>query len=174
MPQKENTKRWYVAYTYPNAEKKALQSLNRIGVTAYLPLQKVTRKWSDRMKQLELPLFSNYIFIKTSPVELHYPLQVKQLISYVTFEGKAAFVSDKLVETLRRITELGLQVSDESIYTTGTLVRISDGPFEGIEGVVLRQNGKTKLVVRIEAMRRSVSVEIGVEKVNLIHTVQSF
>ena len=160
MSHSEAKKKWHVAYTYPNAEKKVHKLLINIGVTSFLPMLNVISKWSDRTKQVQLPLFPNYIFINVSPKDLYVPLQIKQLLYYVSFDGKAAIVNDTLVESLKKILNGEGIVSEEEYTKAGMPVKVIHGPFAGVEGVVIKKNGKTKLVVQIEAMKRAISVEI--------------
>ena len=63
-------KHWYVLYTKSNCEKKVAELLNKRGVETYCPINKVYRQWSDRRKQLSVPLFTSYVFVKTEEPEL--------------------------------------------------------------------------------------------------------
>lgn len=168
----ETYKSWYVAYTYPNAEKKVKRMLEQSGVTSFLPLQKVVRKWSDRTKKLELPFFPNYIFIYTSFKEMHIPLKIKGILRYVTFEGNAATISDGVIESLKKILIGEAVVSNKAFHQVGTPVKITRGPFVGIEGKIARQNGKTRLLVQIKSLNRVVSVDISSDMVENIDWIQ--
>lgn len=165
---KESNK-WYIAYTYSKAERKALEKMENMGVSSFLPLHKVVRNWSDRRKIIEVPLFPNYIFIYTSASHMHELLKLKELIRYVTFDGKAATVEDDLIVSLKKMAGHDVEVSTFS-YVPGTSVRIEEGPFTGVEGVLVRQNGTNRLVVQIQALQRLVSVEISSSRVRPLDT----
>ena len=104
MQNKETNPLWHVAYTMPRSEKKAFNSLERIGVTSFFPVRCVLRKWSDRTKKLELPLFPNYIFINTTPQRRFEVINVPEVVRYVCFEGKPAIIPESLLESLRKIS----------------------------------------------------------------------
>jgi transcription antitermination factor NusG len=160
-------KNWHVAYTYPKAEKKVQRMLDKLGIVSFLPLHKEIRTWSDRKKQIELPLFPNYIFIYTSLRERYKPLQVKSIVSYVSFDGKPATVPESVIDSLRTILNLNVEVTNEhcNLYEIGNRVTITEGPFAGIEGILLKKNGKSRLVLQIESLNREVSVEVAVSMV---------
>ena len=129
-----------------------------MGVSSFLPLQKVIRVWNDRKKKLEVPLFPSYIFIYTSAVERYQLLTIDGLIRYVTFEGKPATISSTVIDSLKKMLVSDVEVSSES-FIAGMPVKINDGPFIGAEGILIRKNGKARFVVQIDALQRTVSVD---------------
>lgn len=159
-----NQKQWYIAYTFPKAERKIYKKLELIGVTSYLPLHDVIRTWSDRKKKLTVPLFPNYIFIYTSASECYNLLSVKEIVKYVTFDGKPALISQSMIDSLKKMLTCDVEVSKEMLYT-GMPVRVIEGPFLGTEGILLRQNGKSRLVILIDALQRSVSVDVSISSI---------
>jgi transcription antitermination factor NusG len=160
MSRIETPRSWHVAYTFPKAERKAFYSLAKMGITSYFPVHFVFRQWSDRVKRLEMPLFPNYIFIHISPQERHEALEAKELVRYVCFDGKPATVPNSLIDSLKSVSEGEVEVSNETFDQIGMPVCISEGPFTGVKGILIRRNGKSKLVVRIESLKSAVLVEI--------------
>ena len=156
---KSDERKWHIAYTFAKAERKAFKKLESMGVIAFLPLHYVVRNWSDRKKKLEVPIFPNYIFIYTSASERYDVLQLKELVRYVAFDGKPAIVSDSLIESLKKMLEGDVEVSDDEFYE-GMEVKVVDGLFCGAEGILVRKNSHNRLVVQIKVLRRSVSVDI--------------
>jgi transcription antitermination factor NusG len=169
LPRKQGraSKDWHIGYTCPKAEKRVHKKLEIMGVTSFLPLQKVIKNWSDRKKKLEIPLFPNYIFIHTSPSERYDILQVNGLVRYVTFEGKPATVPDSLINSLQKMLSGDLEVTNEQ-FIAGMAVKIIDGPFAGIEGQLIRNNGKSRLFVQINVLQRNVSVDISASSIVLL------
>jgi transcription antitermination factor NusG len=155
-------KNWYVAYTLPRAEKQTQRMLEKLGIVSFLPLHKVMRNWSDRKKQIELPLFPNYIFIYISSRDRYKPLQIKNIIKYVSFAGKPATVPESVIDSLQKILDLNVEVANDryNLYNTGIRVTITEGPFAGTEGIFLKNNGKSRLVLQIESLNRELSVEV--------------
>ena len=153
-------RRWYVAYTFPKSEQKVQKTLERMGVESYLPLQYVVRRWSDRNRALRVPLFPNYLFINASLKERSMTFSVREIVKYVSFGGKPATVTDSVIDSLRIILRTPCSSYVEGCINMGSPVKIACGPFAGIEGVVLRRHGKYRLVVEINALKRSVAVDL--------------
>ena len=86
------TKKWLVVYTKPRWEKKVNTSLVNKGIEAYCPLNKVRRKWSDRMKTIEEPLFKSYVFVKVEDAGMTEVRFVDGVLNYVYWNGKPAIV----------------------------------------------------------------------------------
>jgi transcription antitermination factor NusG len=160
MDQQLLSKDWYVAYTFPRAEKKVCSTLEKMGVSSFLPMCNVLRKWSDRIKKISVPLFPNYVFVNINPVERHQVLKVDGLLRYVSFGGKPSTVSEKQIDSLKKMLAGEVEVSNEIYDRVGTPVIITSGPFAGIEGLFIRKNKKNRLVVQIAVLQKSVSVDI--------------
>lgn len=157
--QSDELKKWYIAYTFPKAERKVYKKLEIMGIKSFLPLHMVVRQWSDRKKMLEVPLFPNYLFVHTSGNERFEALQIKEIVKYVSFDGKPVTVPEALITSLDKMIKGNVEVSSEE-YCVGTPVKVTDGPFCGAEGVLIRKNSKTRLVIQIKALGRCVSVDI--------------
>ena len=159
---------WYVAYTYPQAERKADKNLNRLGVTTFLPLHTVVRQWSDRKKKLEVPLFPNYVFVCTSPQRRFEIFNVKEVVSLVSFEGQPATVSDDTINAIGKMMKGDVDLDQVVDYDEGTAVRISEGQFAGTEGVLVRKNGKKRLVIHVKVLNTYLSVDVSAHHVEAI------
>lgn len=97
---------WKVIYLYPNFEKKVLKTLTGMKVESYLPLYLVKRKWSDRIKLLEKPLFPNYLFVRPAQKLMYEVLGVHGVVKYVSFDGRPAYVPDKEIVQIRSIVAI--------------------------------------------------------------------
>lgn len=151
---------WYVAYTYPKAERKVQRKVEDIGVESYLPMSKVVRQWSDRKKKLEMPVFPNYIFIRATPHERYQALNIRELVRFVSFEGTPVTISDKEIESIKTVLTMNTEVSNERFHRVGTKVQITSGGFAGATGVLLRKEGKQRLLVQLEALQQAFSVSL--------------
>jgi len=160
MELKTSSKHWYVAYTFPNAEKSIQRSLVKMQITSFLPLRETVRDWKDRRKKISTPLFPNYIFIYSSHKERYEALCVKGIVKYVSFEGKPAIIRNEQIESLKRLVHGDIEVHQRSVLKPGNRVTITDGPFCGVVGTLERINGNTRLVVVIDCLGRAVSVNI--------------
>src|SRR5690349_19542129 len=99
------TKRWYAVYTKPRWEKKVYQLLQEKGVETYCPLNKVHRKWSDRMKIVEEPLFKSYVFVKVKEEDKTPVRMVSGVVNFVYWLGKPAIIKDKEIETIKKFLD---------------------------------------------------------------------
>jgi transcription antitermination factor NusG len=95
-------KKWYVVYTKPRWEKKVYGLMAERGMEAYCPLNRVRKKWSDRVKWVEEPLFKSYVFVKAEEMELQNVRFINGVVNFVYWLGKPAIVKDKEIEIIRK------------------------------------------------------------------------
>jgi transcription antitermination factor NusG len=98
----ENKKRWYVVYTKSRWEKKVYSLLVNNGVEAYCPLNRVRKKWTDRIKWVEEPLFKSYVFVKMTEEQQTGVRMINGVVNFVYWLGKPAVVKEKEIETIRK------------------------------------------------------------------------
>lgn len=158
--------KWYVVYTFPNSEKKVHTCLVQKDMTSFLPLQKVTRQWSDRKKIVEIPLFPNYIFVYTTSHEKFKVLDIDGVSRYITYNGSPATISEKDITTIKRLIGNSEVVVEK--YLEGDTVKIVDGPFIGLSGVVFERKGKTRFGIKIASINQSISVELDISSIKKI------
>ncbi|ACU61068.1 UpxY family transcription antiterminator [Chitinophaga pinensis] len=152
--------KWYVAYTRANFERKVAKDIVDQQIEHYLPLRRETRKWSDRLKQIEVPLFPNYIFVKIKLQHKVNILGIPGVLSLVSFSGQPVSVSEREIQHIRKIEERGQDIALEYYYCVGDRVRITQGIFTGMEGILLRKSGQMRFVLKLPAISQAVSVEI--------------
>jgi transcription antitermination factor NusG len=152
-------RQWCAAYVIARHEKVVADQMARRSVESFLPVYRSIRKWKDRRAQVEFPLFPSYLFIRISLHERVRALQVPGVVQIVSFQGMPAAVPDDQIESLR--TALELRRSEPYPYVAaGQRIRIKAGPLQGLEGVVVRQNSQTRIIVSIDFIQRSTSVEL--------------
>ena len=154
-------KSWFVAYTYPRAEKKVHARIKEHGIESYLPLRKVKRKWNDRTKSIEVPLFSSYLFVSTQEKNLLKLEEIAGLSRFISFRNKYAVVLDEEIEKIKRLTA-GDRIMDVEAgeLKSGRRVQVKEGALKGLEGVLLEANGKERFAVEIETLDRVIIVNI--------------
>lgn len=152
---------WTVAQLKPNHERVAAQQLSMQGVTSFLPIYQVTRKWSDRVKKLELPLFPGYLFCRYEQPLRRKILKTLGVTRLLGSGVEPEPVSDDEVTAIQRIVASGLPCRPLGDAHQGDRVRICDGPLRDLEGVVMRGNDqRNHLVVSVALLQRSVSVHV--------------
>ena len=152
--------RWHVVYTMPKAEKKVASSIGEIGIETYLPLCTEVRQWSDRRKKIEVPLFPNYVFVKVDERSRRCIYNIKESVRFISIDNRPAVVGEKEIQTIKQVLSAGNKVSSEAYFQQGMTVRIKHGQFAGLEGLVLKRNGTTRLLVRIERLMKAYSFNI--------------
>ena len=94
--------RWYAVYTKPRWEKKVYGLLVEEGLEVYCPLNRVRKKWSDRVKWVEEPLFKSYVFVRLAESGLSSVRMVNGVVNFVYWLGKPAIIKDKEIESIRK------------------------------------------------------------------------
>lgn len=150
---KNTEKNWYALYTKPRWEKKVHKVLEQKGFEAYCPLNKVRRKWSDRMKTIEEPLFKSYVFVHVAATEMTEVRYVDGVLNYVYWNGKPAIVKDEEIIEIKKFLSEYDDVSVSSIdIKPADQVMLNAGVMMGATGRVLRVLGNNTVEVRIDSL----------------------
>ena len=156
-----NSPKWIVAYTKPKHEKTVKDALIKNNFEVYLPVLKKRRKWSDRKKWIEFPLFSSYVFVKTQPKNSLFVVKTYGIVKIIKFGKDIAIVNEKDIAMIKRINEGGYKPRNEDYFIKGDPVIVMDGPLEGLVGEVIRiEGGKNRLIMRIDTIQQSISINI--------------
>ena len=151
---------WYALQVRPRFEKVIASTLLNKGYEGFLPLYRHRSRWSDRMKEVELPLFSGYLFCRFD-INKRLPILVTPGVMHVVGIGKTPQpVEEDEIAALQSLVFSGLQAEPRSYLNIGERVRIEIGPLSGVEGVLVALKGSTRLVLSVSLLQRSVSVEI--------------
>ena len=153
-------KNWYALYTRPRHEKKAYDLLLEKGEEAFLPLMEEIRVYGKRKKKVEKPLFPSYLFCH---FEYKYRIPILQthgIIKVVNFNGEPAIIPDWQIDSLKILLENPAAFRMESYLRPGDLVEVKNGPFAGMKGTVKIIKGESRLVLTIEGIMQSISVEV--------------
>jgi transcription antitermination factor NusG len=151
---------WYVTCTSPRHEKCVAHQLEERGISSFLPLYSSVRRWKDRRKILELPLFPGYVFVRMNPENRISILRLPGVLGLITFQGKPAQVATDELENLRHGITDGARVRPHPYLKAGRQVRIRTGPMAGLEGIFVRRRDRTRIVLTISLIQRSVSIEV--------------
>lgn len=160
---------WFTVQTRYRFEKKVSAQLSSKGMEVFLPLRKENRAWSDRTKEVTIPLFPGYAFVRSdrSVVRRLQVLQTAGVMGFVSFAGTAAIVPLKQIEDLQLLLAKDVPFSLYPFVQVGRRVRISGGSLHGIEGLLTKRE-QGNLVISIESIRRSLAVEIQGYEVEMI------
>lgn len=149
---------WTVLHTRPRCEKKVVDFCTRTGVPVYLPLRKKVHRYGARERVFLSPLFPGYTFCIVSQPERSTLRQNRHVANVLDVVDQG-----KLVEQLRQVRQ-ALEVGDVAevmpYLEQGRHVRVTGGALKGLEGIVVRVKGKTRVVLNVDMIRQSVAVEV--------------
>jgi len=151
---------WYALYTCARHEKRVAEQIERRRMSCYLPLYRSVRRWKDRRKELELALFPGYVFVHMSLANKVKVLEVPGAVRLVSFNGQPAALPAEEIEMLRTRLASNSKVEPHPFLRAGRKVRVHSGPFQGLEGVVVRRKDRCRLIFSIDLIQRSLAIEV--------------
>jgi len=152
---------WFAIRTRSRHEKMVAEQLERQSIENFLPLVKSTHKWSDRKKDVELPLFAGYSFARLVLCS-HDRLRVLQthgVAGFVGVRGIGIPIPEGQIKSLRTLLANQVQIRDHPFLAIGQRIRIRGGVLDGVEGILAAQDDR-QLVISVEPIHRSLSVSI--------------
>lgn len=161
---------WYAVFTRSRQEKVAAATLASLGIAHFLPLLEEERKWTDRKKVIAMPLFPGYLFVRI-PRTAESQLAVRKVTGVVNFVGNHSGplpVPASELESVRALLSRGSGCAPHPFLQAGDRVRVLRGALTGIEGTFIRRGGQSKLVISVEMIQRSVSVNVAASDVEAI------
>ena len=156
---------WYAACTHARHEKKVALQLEERRIEHFLPVYRSVRRWKDRRKELDLVLFPGYVFVRLSWRERLRVLQLPGVVRFVSFNGQPVALPGDDIEALRNGLAQGVRADHHPYLTAGRRVKVTHGPMSGAQGILLRTKTNCRVVIAIDAIMRSVSVEVAEEDV---------
>jgi transcriptional antiterminator NusG len=159
--------RWYALSVKHQHEQAVRSALAFKGFDALAPTYRARRRWSDRVKEVDLPLFSGYVFCRFALVERVRVTDAPGVARVVEFGGAPAEISEAEIAAIRAVMTSKLPVHPWPHLKLGDRVRVEHGPLRGIEGTLLREavRDRWQLVIGVEMLQRSLAVELEAEMV---------
>jgi transcription termination/antitermination protein NusG len=154
---------WYPLQTRYQCEKRVDAALREQGWETFTPLQSETRRWSDRVRRVEAPLFPGYTFVRmeVKPQAVSTVLRIPGLVRIVTSGREFAVVRDEDIDSIRMVVQNGTRLEPGPFPAIGQKVRVRGGYLDGIEGILLSKIGRQDLVISVGAVQRSVRFTLG-------------
>ena len=170
---KEADAHWFALSVVPRKEKATAQVLRAKGYADFLPMYSVKRRWSDRIKIVEMPLFPGYVFCRFDP-KIRLPiLKIPTVMSVVGIGKNPEPIPEDEIGALQVVCKSGMNAIPCSFLTTGAKVRILEGPLSGVEGILVEEK-KSQLVLSVSLLQRSVSVEVERDWIAPLRTYKQF
>ena len=143
--------RWFAVYINYKREKLVKGMLEQKGIECYLPIQKVTRRYARKVRTLELPLISCYIFVRIVKAEYVPVLETEYVLKFTKIAQNLLSVPDSEIETLKRVVGEGMNVTIEpTSMQAGDTVEIVAGNLTGLRGKLVSVEGKKQMLVELE------------------------
>ena len=159
-----NTDAWYAIWTRSHCERLVLDQLSAKGFSAFLPEIGVWSKRQGRMHVVNAPMFPGYLFVRQR-MDKHAYIEMQKVRGLVRIleDGwtRLTPIPDSEVEAVERVQQAGVPMFRHGALNHGDLVRVTDGPLTGVEGIFVEDHpGTGRLVVSVGLLGRGVAVEI--------------
>lgn len=153
--------RWFAIFTPFKREKMVCRQLQKKGVTAYLPIQRLVRRYTRKIRKVELPLISCYVFVKITRDEYVKVLETEQVLGFVKFSGNLIAIPDAEMELMKRVLGEGMEVNAEKqTYQEGDLVEVISGNLVGTRGKLCSIQGKKQFLVDLDFLGYTLQISI--------------
>jgi len=159
---------WYALHIRHQHEKTAARILQNQGCEIFLPLYTARHKWRDRIKQVALPLFPGYMFVREGRERWLQILKTPGVCRFVACAGRPVVIPFSEIEGVRRIVESTLSAEPHPFLRRGDGVRIKFGPLAGLEGILVCKDKRTCLIISVQMLGRSAAVEVDAASVERI------
>ena len=157
----KNEKNWYIFYTSPRAEKVVYNDLLAREYDAFLPVTKTMKVWKNRQKKIiEAPLFPSYIFVYTIISETYEISRIPKIATCVKCGKRPSIISSGDIDSIKIMLSLDQEVSVDTTFHEGELVRIVQGPLAGHQGILVEQKGKKRFGVRLKEINHTVFINV--------------
>jgi transcription antitermination factor NusG len=154
--------RWYAVRTRSRHEKLVARQLENQGIESFLPVVSQMHKWSDRRKQVDSPLFSGYAFLRMihSSEERVRVLQTQGVVNFVGVHGTGTPIPDHQIEDIKTLVASRMPYQERAFVQIGQRVRVRGGALDGVQGILVAENGDRSLVISVEPIQRSLYVRV--------------
>jgi transcription antitermination factor NusG len=160
---------WFALQVRTRYEAGVADQLSRQGYDRFLPLYKLRKRWSDRIKEVDAPLFPGYLFCRFNPQDRLPILKTPGVIQIVGFKTGPAVVDEAEIRSIQTLVAAGVPNQPWPFLAAGDRVRIESGPLLGLEGILTEVRRSYRLVLSVTLLQRSVAVEIDSASVTAIH-----
>ena len=151
---------WFAILARTGREKTANLLLENSGYECFLPISKDTRRWSDRIKEIEVPLFPGYFFCRMNPHN-RLPVLMTPGVIQIAGAGKTPIpVGEEEIAAIQRVEKSGLSTMPWPYLEVGQRVRVNYGTLSGLEGILVNVKGNHRVILSVTLLQRSVAMEV--------------
>lgn len=167
-------KRWFALYVQPRKEKVVEKELLKRGFEVYLPIRTELRKWKDRKKIVEMPLFTSYIFTHIEDNDMWEIVQVSGCIKFIWFNGKPCPIPENQIDSIKMLLEKNIEIEfdNEILPSKGDRIKIIEGGFAGLVGVIKHKGDKNNFAVRIDSLGVDLTITLNKSNLKVIENIK--
>jgi transcription antitermination factor NusG len=157
----ETGHRWFALQVRSRHEKAVSAALQNKGFAQFLPVYRSRRRWTQRIAEIELPLFPGYVFCSFDPTERRVPIMTTPgVMGIVGFAGKPVPLEDSEINAIQRVLRTGVAAEPWKHTPSGQRVRIEHGALAGLEGIFVEVKKNNRLLLSLSLLQRSVAIQI--------------
>jgi len=168
MTEQDLNHQWYAVCTRHQHEKSAARIMEYKDIEVFLPLYKARHRWKDRIKEVSVPLFPGYLFVREGLKRWLAILSTPGVSSIVSSGSQPVAIPFLEIEGIKRVVESTLRVEPHPFLKSGDRVRVKCGPIAGVEGILIRHKNVARLVLSVELLGNSAAVEVDATDVERI------
>src|SRR5271170_7217948 len=161
---------WFALQVRARQEFRIAEHLRLSGFDEFLPLYKCSKRWSDRIKKAESPLFPGYLFCRFDPLDRLPILKIPGVMQIVGFDRRPVAVDEDEIRAIRALVASGVPNQPYPYLRVGDKVQIESGPLRGLQGLLVEFQGTQRMVVSVTLLQRSVAVQIDSASVNSLRS----
>lgn len=162
--------RWFAVYTGYKHEKKVVELLAKQEITAYVPLHRVTRRYTRKIKHVELPLINCYVFVKITKSEYVPVLETPFVSRFLKIKRNLLAIPDAEIELLRRIVGEVVDLEVETAeWREGDAVEVMTGQLTGLRGTLVERRGQHKLIIALQTLGYDLMMEVNPAILRKLH-----
>lgn len=151
---------WFALQVRTQHERGVAEFLRGGGFDWFLPLYKCRKRWSDRVKEVEVPLFPGYLFCRFNPHDRLPILKTPGVIQIVGYNRQPVEIDETEIGAIQTLVGSGMPSQPWPYLYVGDKVQIESGPLQGMSGILTNFKGKHRLIVSVTLLQRAVAVEI--------------
>ena len=156
----QNKNEWYAVRVKSRHESSVARHLCARGLESFLPLYRRRSRWSDRVKEIDFPLFPGYVFCHFNSEDRLPVVTVPGVVYVVSVAKIPAPIDEAEISAIQAAVKSGLHREPWPFLQIGKRLRIERGPLSGVEGILVGIKGHQRLVLSVTLLQRSVAVEI--------------
>jgi transcription antitermination factor NusG len=153
---------WFAIQTRSRHEKLVARQLEQGGIESFLPLSTELRSWSDRRKLVQMPLFPGYAFVRIphSSQDRLRVLQTEGVVGFVGRQGQGIAIPASQIEDIKQVLASEIPFRSHPFLKVGQRVRVRGGSLDGVEGILVAENGDQSIVISVDPIQRALSIRI--------------